>query len=46
VTPYVAGWFGKPRGQLYVNSGIGTIGPPIRWGAPPEITVFELARNG
>jgi predicted MPP superfamily phosphohydrolase len=46
VTPYVAGWFGKPGGQLYVNRGIGTIGPPIRWGAPPEITVFELARNG
>jgi predicted MPP superfamily phosphohydrolase len=43
VTPYVAGWFGKPGGQLYVNRGIGTIGPPIRWGAPPEITVFELA---
>lgn len=46
ITPYVAGWFGKPRGQLYVNRGIGTIGPPIRWGAPPEITVFELTRNG
>ena len=46
VTPYVAGWFGKPGGQLYVNRGIGTIGPPIRWGAPPEITVFELARSG
>jgi uncharacterized protein len=46
VTPYVAGWFGKPGGQLYVNRGIGTIGPPIRWGAPPEITVLELTRNG
>ena len=46
VTPYVAGWFGKPGGQLYVNRGIGTIGPPIRWGAPPEITVFELAHKG
>ena len=46
VTPYVAGWFGKLRGQLYVNRGIGTIGPPIRWGASPEITVFELARAG
>ena len=46
VTPYVAGWFGKPGGQLYVNRGIGTIGPPIRWGAPPEITVFELTSNG
>jgi predicted MPP superfamily phosphohydrolase len=42
VTPYVAGWFRKPGGQLYVNRGIGTIGVPIRIGAPPEITVYEL----
>jgi predicted MPP superfamily phosphohydrolase len=42
VTPYVAGRFEKPGGQLYVNRGIGTIGVPIRIGAPPEITVFEL----
>jgi predicted MPP superfamily phosphohydrolase len=45
VTPYVAGWFGKPGGQLYVNRGIGTIGVPIRIGAPPEITVFRLTRG-
>jgi predicted MPP superfamily phosphohydrolase len=44
VTPYVAGWFQKPGGQLYVNRGIGTIGVPIRIGAPPEITVYELSR--
>lgn len=42
ITPYVAGWFEKPGGQLYVNRGIGTIGVPIRAGAPPEITLFEL----
>jgi predicted MPP superfamily phosphohydrolase len=45
VTPYVAGLFVKPGGQLYVNRGIGTIGVPIRIGAPPEITVFELTRG-
>jgi hypothetical protein len=44
VTPYVSGWFEKPGGQLYVNRGIGTIAVPIRLGAPPEITVFELVR--
>ena len=44
VTPYVSGWFEKPGGQLYVNRGIGTIAAPMRIGAPPEITVFELAR--
>jgi hypothetical protein len=45
VTPYVAGWFQKPGGQLYVNRGIGTIGVPMRIGAPPEITVYELVKE-
>lgn len=44
VTPYVAGLFQKPGGQLYVNRGIGTIFVPIRIGAPPEITVYKLVR--
>jgi len=41
-TSYVAGWFKKAGSQLYVNRGIGTIGLPMRAGAPPEITLFEL----
>jgi hypothetical protein len=45
VTPYVAGWFHKPGGQLYVNRGIGTIFIPIRIGAPPEITIYSLSRG-
>jgi uncharacterized protein len=45
VTPYVAGWFSKPGGKLYVNRGIGTIGVPMRMGAPPEITVYELVQS-
>jgi predicted MPP superfamily phosphohydrolase len=45
VTPYVAGWFQRPGGQLYVNRGIGTIFIPIRIGAPPEITVYSLSRG-
>ncbi|HLI84116.1 MAG TPA: metallophosphoesterase [Bryobacteraceae bacterium] len=44
VTPYVAGWFERPGGQLYVNRGIGTIAAPMRVGAPPEITVCELLK--
>jgi uncharacterized protein len=44
MTPYVAGWFERPGGQLYVNRGIGTIAAPMRVGAPPEITVYELLR--
>jgi uncharacterized protein len=43
-TPYVSGWYKKPGGQLYVNRGIGTSGPPIRLGARPEITVLELSQ--
>jgi predicted MPP superfamily phosphohydrolase len=46
VTPYVTGWFEKPGGQLYVNRGIGTIFIPMRIGAPPEITVYKLSRQG
>lgn len=45
VTSYVVGWFQKPGGKLYVNRGIGTIGVPMRIGAPPEITVYELVRS-
>jgi predicted MPP superfamily phosphohydrolase len=44
VTPYVSGWFRKSGSQLYVNRGIGTIGVPIRFGSPPEITVYRLTR--
>ena len=44
-TPYVSGWYGKGGSQAYVNRGIGTTGLPIRVGARPEITVFELLRE-
>lgn len=30
---------------LYTNAGLGTIGPPMRWNCPPEITLFTL-RSG
>lgn len=42
VTHFVSGWFERPGGQLYVNRGIGTIAAPMRIGAPPEITVYQL----
>lgn len=44
-TPYVSGWYEKPGGKLYVNRGIGTTLVPIRLGARPEITIFELVRG-
>ncbi|MCK5404316.1 MAG: metallophosphoesterase [Desulfobulbaceae bacterium] len=31
-----------PQGLLYVSPGAGTWGPPIRFLAPPEVTVIEL----
>jgi predicted MPP superfamily phosphohydrolase len=31
--------------QLYVSRGSGTWGPPIRFLAPPEVTVIELVRQ-
>jgi uncharacterized protein len=34
----------QERGQyLYVTSGIGTSGVPLRWGVPPEIVVLDLS---
>ncbi len=32
----------SPRSYLYVSRGSGTWGPPIRFLAPPEVTIFEL----
>ncbi|MBI3662378.1 MAG: metallophosphoesterase [Acidobacteria bacterium] len=31
---------------LYVNRGLGTVGAPVRLGAPPEITLLTLRRGG
>ncbi len=40
--PWVAGLSRVGGSQLYVTRGVGTWGPPVRVGAPPEITVVEL----
>jgi uncharacterized protein len=47
ITPFVSGYYrlAQPSGSaasLYVTRGIGTIGLPIRIGAPPEITLLRL----
>jgi uncharacterized protein len=42
--PYNRGWYEKGGAQIYVNRGIGTIGFPIRFDCPPEITLLELDR--
>ncbi|MEE4117303.1 MAG: metallophosphoesterase [Marinilabiliaceae bacterium] len=41
-------WYGlynNGKSYLYVNRGIGTMGPPIRIGMPPEITLITLSRS-
>lgn len=39
---YVAGLYRIGPTWLYVNRGLGTIGPPVRFGCPPEVTVIDL----
>jgi predicted MPP superfamily phosphohydrolase len=40
--PYYAGLYQTPTAQIYVSRGIGTIFPPVRFNAPPELTILEL----
>lgn len=40
--PYVAGLARHGDAQIYVSRGTGYWGPPMRVGAPPEITLIEL----
>jgi predicted MPP superfamily phosphohydrolase len=42
VTPYVAGLYRHKSAALYVSRGTGYWGPPMRVGAPAEITQLEL----
>ncbi len=44
VTPYLAGLFRVGTMWLYVSRGTGYWGPPLRLGAPSEITLLELTR--
>jgi predicted MPP superfamily phosphohydrolase len=39
---YVSGMYRVNGTTLYVNRGFGTVGPPARVGAPPEVTRFVL----
>ena len=40
--PYVAGLSLHGSTHIYVSRGTGYWGPPMRVGAPPEITLLEL----
>jgi predicted MPP superfamily phosphohydrolase len=41
-TPYVRGLYRHENSSVYVSSGLGTIGVPVRIGVPPEISVLRL----
>ncbi len=41
-TPYTQGLYRQGNRAVYVCSGIGTIGVPVRIGAPAEVTVLRL----
>jgi uncharacterized protein len=43
--PFIQGTYRFPQGSsLYVSRGSGTWGPPIRFLAPPEVTVIDIVR--
>ena len=44
-TPYTKGLYSQPTSSVYVTSGLGTIGMPVRLGAPPEITLIRLCNS-
>ena len=31
--------------SIYVSNGAGTWGPPLRFFAPPEVTIFDIVRK-
>ena len=41
-TPYIHGQYRRGGSLLYVSRGIGTVGIPLRLGAPPEVNLIRL----
>lgn len=41
-TPYVCGLYREGGSSIYVSRGLGTVGAPIRLGAPPEVNLIRL----
>lgn len=42
---YVGGYYATPVGNLFVTTGIGVTGVPLRFDCPPVIDVLELRRD-
>jgi uncharacterized protein len=45
VTPYTRGLYEIQGRRCFVSSGIGTIGVPLRIGAPPEVALIQLCAS-
>lgn len=43
---YLRGWYERNNARLYVNRGIGLVYVPVRLGARPEVTLFEMVGVG
>jgi predicted MPP superfamily phosphohydrolase len=43
-TPFIYGLYRSGTSSAYVSRGIGTIGLPVRLGAPPEISLLRLRK--
>ncbi len=41
-TPYVYGHYEREGKSIYVSRGLGTVGVPVRVGAPPEVSLIRL----
>lgn len=41
-TPYVYGRYEQQEKFIYVSRGLGTVGMPVRVGAPPEVSLIKL----
>jgi predicted MPP superfamily phosphohydrolase len=44
-TPYTYGLYREGNSAIYVTRGIGTVGIPVRIGAPPEVAVIRLCAS-
>ena len=42
ITPFTGGFYRDGASSIYVNRGLGFTGPPVRFGAAPEIAVLTL----
>jgi predicted MPP superfamily phosphohydrolase len=43
-TPFISGLYQQRGASCFVTNGIGTIGLPVRLGAPPEVALLRLRR--